>query len=297
MPRDIKCFVIMPFSEISKEHTEAYWTNLFNTFLKPLIEEHPRVEACKSSARREDLLSEILNNLVTSQIVVADLTDYNPNVFWELGIRQSFKHGTITIAEESTRLPFDIGKKGTLFYHPKDMLKNEYFRKNFKIAIVDCINNPDRPDSIVLETLGGRGSLFQIIRSEEVSRRISSLKSELKYNQDTLADIFKAAKENIETRKAKKDKKKENELLSNREITCPTVRLRFSCIELLITNRYIDSSVEFYKKSEKYFDFINTLNDQLKIWETSQPDTEEYIVSQADQFNIVFNEFEVLLPK
>jgi len=36
------------------------------------------------------------------------LTDYNPNVFWELGVRQSFKHNTITIAEEGVILPFDV---------------------------------------------------------------------------------------------------------------------------------------------------------------------------------------------
>jgi hypothetical protein len=26
-------------------------------------------------------------NLVTQQIVIADLTDHNPDVFWELGVR------------------------------------------------------------------------------------------------------------------------------------------------------------------------------------------------------------------
>ena len=32
-------------------------------------------------------------------IVVADITDSKPNVYWELGVRQSFKHGTIIIRE------------------------------------------------------------------------------------------------------------------------------------------------------------------------------------------------------
>jgi hypothetical protein len=33
-----RCFVIMPFSETTPEHTEDYWTRHFDTFLKPLIE-------------------------------------------------------------------------------------------------------------------------------------------------------------------------------------------------------------------------------------------------------------------
>ncbi|NVM45355.1 MAG: hypothetical protein HWN79_10600 [Candidatus Lokiarchaeota archaeon] len=66
-------------------------------------------------AMREDILKKIIQSLVTSPIVLADLTDHNPNVFWELGVRQSFKHNTITIAEEGTKLPFDVSPKATIF--------------------------------------------------------------------------------------------------------------------------------------------------------------------------------------
>jgi len=52
MSRDIDCFVIMPFSKTSEQHSEQYWSTLFDTFLKPLIEEHPSVSAFRSAARR-----------------------------------------------------------------------------------------------------------------------------------------------------------------------------------------------------------------------------------------------------
>ena len=35
----------MPFSKTTEEHTEEYWTSQFETFLKPLIEENPNLEA------------------------------------------------------------------------------------------------------------------------------------------------------------------------------------------------------------------------------------------------------------
>lgn len=110
-----RCFVIMPFSETSEEHTEQYWTKHFKTFLKPLIEESGDLEVYRSKPLRGDILKQIIAELVVSPIVVADLTDGNPNVFWELGVRQSFKHGTITIAEEGTDIPFDLSVKGILF--------------------------------------------------------------------------------------------------------------------------------------------------------------------------------------
>jgi len=102
-----QCFVIMPFSETTEKHTENYWTEHFEDFLKPLIEECPQLEAYRSKPLHGDILKDIITKLIISPLVVADLTDLNPNVFWELGIRQSFKHGTITIAQEGTKLPFD----------------------------------------------------------------------------------------------------------------------------------------------------------------------------------------------
>jgi hypothetical protein len=95
-------------------------------------------------------------------MVVADLTDANPNVYWELGVRQSFKHGTVTIAQHGTTLPFDIGAKGTLFYYPENHIEMAEFEKRFRTAIEDCLMRPDRPDSHVLETISGRGTLFEI---------------------------------------------------------------------------------------------------------------------------------------
>jgi len=76
------CFVIMPFSKTTKDHTKSYWTEHFKSFLKPLIEEYPGLEAHRSKALRGDILRQIITDLVVSHVVVADLTDHNPNVYW-----------------------------------------------------------------------------------------------------------------------------------------------------------------------------------------------------------------------
>jgi len=145
----------MPFSQ-TEMHPKAYWARHFNEFLKPLIKECGDLKVSRSKALRGDLVREIVENLYDSDIVVADLTGWNPNVFWELGVRLSYKHGTITIAEEGTELPFNISTKGTLYYHPRNHIKLEEFRTQFKMAIRDCLDNPDKPDSRVLEILQSR---------------------------------------------------------------------------------------------------------------------------------------------
>ena len=122
-----KCFVIMPFSESSPTRTEKYWTIHFEQFLKLEIQKVPNVEVQRSEELRADIIREIIKDLYHSDIVVADLTDLNPNVFWELGVRQTLKSGTITIAEVGAVLPFDVSTKSTLFYYPGDDERNKEF--------------------------------------------------------------------------------------------------------------------------------------------------------------------------
>lgn len=148
----LQCFIIMPFSE-SQSHSEQYWTENFESFLKPLITECGDIKVSRSHPLRGNLVKDIITNLVNADMVVANLTDHNPNVLWELGIRHSYNNGTIIIAEDGTKIPFNISTRSTLFYYPTDIHKNEKFRGIFKKAIKDCIRNPDKIDSIVLETL------------------------------------------------------------------------------------------------------------------------------------------------
>ena len=261
------CFVIMPFSKTTDEHTEDYWTEHYEFFLKPIIEENQNLEARRSKAIRGDIPSEIIRDLVVSPVVVADLTDNHPNVYWELGVRQSFKHGTITIAEAGTKLPSDIGGKGTLFY-PGRHLNFEDFRKDFKGAIKDCFDNPDRPDSRVLETFSGRGSLFEIIRRDEAIRRLDALLSECSRNLRVLKDVADQARDNQE--------KPEGGAFT-------TSRFSVSAVELLITNRYVDENQPFFELAEEYSSDISSMNDQLNIWEQS-PDSTEPWLSKHEKF-------------
>jgi hypothetical protein len=88
-----KCFVIMPFSKTTAKRTERYWTDHYNNFLKPKVDSVGGIEAERSKPLRGQILKDIITDLIFADIVIADLTDNNPNVFYELGVRQSFKHG------------------------------------------------------------------------------------------------------------------------------------------------------------------------------------------------------------
>lgn len=287
-----KCFVIMPFSKTSEKHTENYWTQHYNTFLKPLIElGHPLV-AERSSPLRGDILRQIITDLVTAPIAVADLTDANPNVYWELGVRQSFKHGTITIAEYGTALPFDLGGKGSLFYYPNNHIKLQEFNNKFRTAIEDCIKNPNSPDSHVLETISGRGTLYQILARNESIRKLEALDSEIQHNEAVSKEIVSVCNENIEKREKVR---KEGKVEEQAEIRYSTSRCRISSAEVLITSRYIDADKTFYETAEHYMDYLIAINDQLSAWESSPKSTEQWLLGRQKDINSQVGKFKPLV--
>lgn len=274
-----RCFVIMPFSQSSDDHTEEYWTNHFNNFLKPLIEEIPEVEAYRVESLHGDIIKQIITDLMVAPIVVAELTDHNPNVFWELGVRQSFKYNTITIAEEGTKLPFDVSIKATLFYNPSSHLKMEEFRKKLKQVISECLTKPNQNDSYVLDIISGRGSLYELMRLDEAIRRLDSLLEEIRRNKDNY-------------------NKRRVALLKIKDITeLPSeigfFRYQTQSAEFLLTTKYLDEDKVFYRGIREYLYTLNSFNDQ-SILRHMLTDTEKkavlrsYMQSERGGINKIF---------
>jgi hypothetical protein len=266
LPKKETVYVIMPFGKSTDAHTEEYWTGHYESFLKTLIEENPRLQAQRSRALRGDLLTQIISDVVTSPILVADLTDRNPNVFWELGVRHSVKHGTVLVAEEETKLPFDIAGWSTLFY-TNDRIRNERFRKLFKEAISDCLNNRERPDSPVAQAISGRGSIFWRFRVEESIRRLDALISELARHVAYTKDAVQLAKR----RRRGKSRK------------FPTYRCRLPATELLVNNRYLEEDQNFYKTLETHYENMIKFNGLLAVWNANPDDVEAYIIDNMSK--------------
>jgi nucleoside 2-deoxyribosyltransferase len=125
-----KCFVIMPFAGTTEKHSEQYWTEFFEKFLKPEMESIGY--SCeRSKAAPDSIIQSIIRQLNNSDIVLAVLTDFNANVWYELGIRHTLKRGTIMLIEEGHKLPFDISQYGVLHYSDK-LSAGENFKERLK---------------------------------------------------------------------------------------------------------------------------------------------------------------------
>lgn len=117
------CLVIMPIGS-----GDAYQTylNRYEAIIRPSIETFTLGGERVYDAVRADFMSKtgsitkvVLRTIYTADLVIADLTDLNPNVFYELGVRHSLRTGTILIALEGTTVPFDIGDLRVVFYRDR----------------------------------------------------------------------------------------------------------------------------------------------------------------------------------
>ncbi|MFK4435158.1 TRAFs-binding domain-containing protein [Paenibacillus sp. RC21] len=157
------CFVVMGYG-IKTDYSTGRNLDLDKTYrniVKPAV-----LEAGLKCIRADDIKHSGLIDvpmyqyLLKADIVIADLSTYNPNAFYELGIRHALRpHTTIAIAEKSLKNPFDLNHTVIRPYEHlgvgidhEEVLR---FRKELKETIQEILSNPnvDSPVYTYLEGL------------------------------------------------------------------------------------------------------------------------------------------------
>lgn len=62
------------------------------------------------------ITGKIITRIVQSNLIIADLSNHNPNVFYELAVAHGYGKPVIHIMEEGQRPPFDVGDQRVIFY-------------------------------------------------------------------------------------------------------------------------------------------------------------------------------------
>lgn len=115
--RDIKpqsgtCFILMPFAE---KFNKVYST------IREIFESDEVSFTCK---RADDIsggghiMESVLKEIGEAEIIIADLTDSNPNVFYELGITHMVKNANkvILLTQDIKSMPFDLNSYRSIVY-------------------------------------------------------------------------------------------------------------------------------------------------------------------------------------
>ncbi len=114
-----RVFVIMPFA---KELRPVY-----DRVIKPLAN-HFKVECSRIDEEifsNKVIMNQIWSSIYTCDLIIADCTGRNPNVFYELGIAHTVGKDTITLAQSIEDIPFDIRHyKHYIYESSKEGLEN-----------------------------------------------------------------------------------------------------------------------------------------------------------------------------
>jgi tetratricopeptide (TPR) repeat protein len=111
-------FVAMPFG--TKEKID--FNKVYSDYIKVALEGAGfEVFRADEEMRAGDIRTDMFQELLLADLVVADLSIDNPNVWYELGVRHALRaRGVITIRCRRDYMPFDVYTDRALTYHVKE---------------------------------------------------------------------------------------------------------------------------------------------------------------------------------
>ena len=103
-----KLFVIMPFSEKTGKYPEGYFDEVFSSLIVPAASQAGYVAETANKTGSDIIHKTIVSNIFNAELILADLTEHNPNVLFELGLAIAFKKKVAIIRARGTNPIFDV---------------------------------------------------------------------------------------------------------------------------------------------------------------------------------------------
>jgi hypothetical protein len=155
------CFVISPIGEDGTE-TRKRADQILKFLIQPAVSEFGYA-AIRADAIAEPglITSQVIDRIINDDLVIADLTGHNPNVYYELAIRHAVRKPFVQIAQTGEVLPFDIVGMRTIpvDHHDLDSVARALDELRSQVAAIE--RNPaaiQTPISVTLDVTAMRKS-------------------------------------------------------------------------------------------------------------------------------------------
>ena len=106
---EARIFVAIP----SGNTFEAIYAELIK---KPLARLGLQVDRAADLSTANDIMRDIIRGIEDADVVIADLTDRNPNVFYEIGLAHARERPVVMLTQDLEDIPFDLRQYRTIKY-------------------------------------------------------------------------------------------------------------------------------------------------------------------------------------
>lgn len=135
------CFVIAPIGGEESE-TRRRSETLLKHVIKPIVSDKGYKPIRADQIAEPGLItSQIIQHVAEDSLVVADLTERNPNVFYELAIRHALRRPLVQMIARGERIPFDVAGMRTIEIDIQDLDSVELAKQELSSQIDATENN------------------------------------------------------------------------------------------------------------------------------------------------------------
>lgn len=131
------CFVMMPFADPLGSYYEKVY--------KPAIEKAglTPVRADNELFGTGKIIDQIWTGINSAKVLIAELTDRNPNVFYELGLAHALQKPVVLISSNEKDVPFDLHHIRVIYYDVTDPFWGNKLIDKVAENILSAIKNPE----------------------------------------------------------------------------------------------------------------------------------------------------------
>lgn len=183
-----KCFIITPIGD-DTDPIQRHIEGIIDAALRPALEDKYDLVVAHRISEPGSITKQIITEIYSAKLVVANLTNRNPNVMYELALRHSLGKPVIMIAEKGTPLPSDIVMERTIFYQ-NDARGVIELRENIAAAEKEIdYDKTESPIYNVLHDVLKDRQIIEFSESQSISQEDDGNATVLKYILQKLTNL------------------------------------------------------------------------------------------------------------
>lgn len=194
------CFVVSPIGETDSE-IRSNADKLFKYIISPVCEscgfEPVRVDQINDS---DSITQTIIDKLLSSELVIADISGHNPNVFFEMGYRKCTDKPIIHLKKKGETIPFDVNTVRTFEYDLTDLDNVEETKKRLEQTI-GTFSFENKTNALGQDEENNKQLFFQSILTMlyQIQDSITELKEQInKKDTETIQAIMQTSLNNAQ---------------------------------------------------------------------------------------------------